>query len=492
MKSEITRNLNLSAVILLAAAAVATTCYLLMLGWYNTLTLDDYSWSSIESLGVWNWMRSVYMTWEGRWSAFTVDACIWKIWAHASNMILFTVIHLAIGYVTTYCLLRKILSRKRFDWLLLTFSVLVVNLSILALQEISTFYWLCCPHYVMCVWAFIWLYYLLYLVKDYRWYHVLFIVLLSLYLSGLAETFTPLVIMVLGIKWLFNIFREKRYNFIAQSNDRLLTASLIILVAGFLVMVLAPGNKVRVETMSANSFVNNFVLTAFCYKWAKASAILLLRFISKSLYYAAVMIVAMFMGYKYRESLANSKIILSAKQILLVIAGLLLFFAISVAPCVYAMGWYAPPRSFSYMSFVFAFCAIWIGLSIGAKSQHPNVIIISTGVVALCLTVLASIWIAREQPIVSEYHQWVMKCRADIQQKIEDHDTSPYITVGYSFPAELNTYSRMCLIMGKNRIEYQYPYVLFKLTKDPSHWKNKALQEYMHADFDIIGWEATE
>lgn len=478
--------------LLLLLAALISTAYLLMLGWYNTLTLDDYAWSDIESRGVLNWMYYIYMTWEGRWSAFTTDACIWKIWAHASNMILFTVLHLAIGYITTYCLLRKILSGKRFDWLLLIFSVLVVNLSILALQEISTFYWLCCPHYVMCVWAFIWLYNLLFLTTHIKWWHVLFIVLLSLYLSGLAETFTPLVIMVLGIKWLLNIFKDKRYNFLQQPSDRYLTISLIILVIGFAIMVFAPGNKVRVETMSENSFINHFVLTTFCYKWVKATAILLLRFISKSLYYAAILLISMFVGYKHQENMRNNAVILDTKQILLVITGLLLFFAISVAPCVYAMGWYAPPRSFSYMSFAFAFCTMWIGMSIGAQSQHPNLIIIMTDVVALCLTILASIWIVREQPIVSKYHDWVMECRADIQQKIDSKDTTPYVAEEYLFPTERNTYSRMCLIMGKNRIEYQYPYMLFNLTKDPTHWKNMALKEYMHADFDIIGWTEPE
>lgn len=488
MKNELSHYLNLSALVLLVLAAIATTCYLLMLGWYNTLTLDDYSWSSIESLGVWNWMKSVYMTWEGRWSAFTIDACIWKIWAHASNMILFTVIHLAIGYVTTYCLLRKILSVARFDWLLLTFSVLIVNLSILALQEISTFYWLCCPHYVMCVWAFMWLCNLLFLTTQFKWWRVLFIVLLSLYLSGLAETFTPLVIMLLGIKWLLNIFGDKRYNFFQHPSDRYLTISLVILVIGFLVMVFAPGNSARVETMSERSFVGNFALSAFCVQWCKATMILALRFISKALYYIAIVIISAWVGYAYKDNEKVKALALNIKQVVLLTLALVLFFAISVAPCVYAMGWYAPPRSFSYMSFAFAYCAIWIGLSIGAQSQHPNVTIISTGVVALCLTILSSIWIAKEQPIVSNYHDWVMACRADIQQKIDNNDTAPYVTEGYLFPAERNTYSRMCLMMGKNRIEYQYPYMLFNLSKDPQDWKNIALKEYMHTDFDIVGW----
>ena len=492
MKTETINRLKSITDVLLIIAAIATTVYLLMLGWYNTLTLDDYAWVDIEERGVFKWMYNVYMTWEGRWSAFTIDACIWKIWAHASNLILFTILHLALGYITTYYLLKKIVSPKQGSGSILTYSVLAVNISLLALQEISTLYWLCCPHYIMCVWAFIWLCNLLFLIKDYKWWHVLSIVLLSLYLSGLAETFTPLVIMLLGIKWLLNIFRDKRYNFFQHPSDRYLTISLIILVVGFAIMVFAPGNSKRVETMSGNSFVGNFVLSTFCFKWCKATTILLLRFLSKSLYYAAILIISIFMGYKYRESIKSSAIIIDAKQVLLMIVGLLLFFAISVAPCVYAMGWYAPPRSFSYMSFVFAFCAIWVGLSTGAKISNPVVVLFSTGIVAIIVTICSCTWIVREQPVVSEYHQWVMKCRADVQQKVDKHDNTPYITEGYEFPAELNTYSRMCQMFGKNRVEYQYPYLLFSLTKDPSHWKNESFKEFMHADFDIIGWEATE
>ena len=489
MKVETITHLKSITNALLFIAAITTTAYLLMLGWYNTLTLDDYAWVDIEKRGILKWMYYIYMTWEGRWSAFTIDACIWKIWAHASNLMLFTVLHLALGYITTYCLLKKILSPQQQKWHLWTYAILLVNISLLALQEISTLYWLCCPHYIMCVWAFIWLCNMLFLIDQYRWWHVVIVVLMSLYLSGLAETFTPLVILVLGIIWLYNIFKHKRFNFFQLPKDCYLTISLVILVIGFGVMVLAPGNRVRVDTMSENSFVNNFVLTTFCHKWLKATSILLLRFISKSLYYATILIISIFVGYRYQEALKKSVVILDIKQILLVIMVLVLFFAISVAPCVYAMGWYAPPRSFSYMSFVFALCAIWIGLSLGAKSQHPHVIMISNIVVAICLTILASVWIVREQPIVSNYHNWVIKCREDLQQKIKRQDHTPYITEGYDFPAELNTYSRMCQMFGKNRVEYQYPYMLFGITKDPSHWKNMCLKEYMHADFDIIGWE---
>lgn len=487
MKNETIACLKPITNVLLIIAASVTTLYLLMLGWYNTLTLDDYVWIDIENRGIFKWMYHIYMTWEGRWSAFTVDAFLWKIWAHAPNLILFTVLHLALGYITTYCLMKKLLSPKKKNWQLWTYAILMVNIGLLALQEISTLYWLCCPHYIMCVWAFIWLCYMLFLIDQYRWWHIVVIVLMSLYLGGLAETFTPLVIMVLGIKWLYNIIKCKRYNMFQQSQDRYLTISLLILVVGFLIMVLAPGNAKRIESMSQISLVSQFSLSVFCVKWCKATAILLLRFVSKSLYYAAILLISMYVGYIYKNDLEGRVPILNVKQMLYVLLGICVFLGISVAPCVYAMGWYAPLRSFSYMSFVFAFGAIWIGLSLGAKIERPKAAMTIASIVAICLSGLAGTWIIKEQPVVAGYYDWVMGCRADVQQKIDNQDTTPYYAKEYVFPAERNTYSRMCKLAGKNRIEYQYPYMRFQLTTDPKCWKNASFQEYMHADFDIYG-----
>ena len=336
--------------------------------------------------------------------------------------------------------------------------------------------------------AVMWLCNMLFLTDQFKWWHVLTIVVMSLYLSGLAETFTPLVIMVLGIVWLYNIVKQKRYNIVKEPKDLYLTISLVILVVGFLVMVFAPGNSARVETMSERSFVGNFALGAFCFKWCKATIILALRFVSKALYYIAIAIFAAWVGYVYKDNEKVKALALNIKQVALLTLALVAFFAISVAPCVYAMGWYAPPRSFSYMSFVFAFYSVWIGFTVGAKVQHHAAAVVAVNAVAICISVLAVMWIVREQPIVAEYNTWVKECRADIQMKIDNHDNIPYVARSYEFPAELNTYSRMCMIVGKHREEYQYPYMIFDLTTNPKHWKNSSLKRYMNADFDIIGW----
>jgi hypothetical protein len=56
----------------------------------------------------------------------------------------------------------------------------------------------------------------------------------------------------------------------------------------------------------------------------------------------------------------------------------------------------------------------------------------------------------------------------------------------YKYPVHLNTYSQLCKMVGKNRIEYQYPYMIFEVDKDHSSWKNQGLNQYYHANFEII------
>ena len=479
----------------LCIGGITSTIYLLLLGRYDVLTLDDYGCiADVDHIGVWGYVRSMYLHWQGRWSAFFVDAIYYKIWGHASNLITFTLFQLMIGYATVYLLLKKLFSTQH-NVMLASNSVLFVNLSILSLQEISTFYWLCCPHYILCVWAFMWLCYLLFLVEQLKWWHGLLVVILSLYLSGIAETFTPLVIMVFGLKWLHNMVITKQYNMFKSTQDRYLTYTLIVLCAGLLAMVLAPGNAARIDQMSSNSMIGSFVLSTFCIKWCKATIILGLRFISKSLYYISITIIAAWMGYALRNNSKLADIALDWRKAIYVTLALLASFAISVAPCVYAMGWYAPPRSFSYMSFVFAFYAVWTGFSIGYNTKRPIVLERIAIIVALLLSVCSTIWIIREQPALSSYNAWVKKCQTEISQKVQKGDDTPYVIQNQSYPAELNTYAKMRTVLNKLRgsskkcIEYQYPYMLFEVDVDPTDWKNQGLNQYYNTDFEIIAYE---
>ena len=82
----------------LLIAAVVSSAYLLMLGWYNTLSLDDYGFvADIEEQGPWEFTKNMYLNWQGRFSAFFVSSYLMPIFGRMSNMLPYTVFQMAVG-----------------------------------------------------------------------------------------------------------------------------------------------------------------------------------------------------------------------------------------------------------------------------------------------------------------------------------------------------------------------------------------------------------
>ena len=76
----------------LLIAALVSSFYLLMLGWYNTLSLDDYGFvADIEQQGHWDYMKDMYLHWQGRFSAFFVSSYLIPIFGRMPNMLPYTV-----------------------------------------------------------------------------------------------------------------------------------------------------------------------------------------------------------------------------------------------------------------------------------------------------------------------------------------------------------------------------------------------------------------
>ena len=72
--------------LLLVVAAVCTTAYLLMLGRFNTLSLDDYGFvDDLSTVSPWEWMQHMYMTWQGRFSWFITSGYIFEFWGRKSR-----------------------------------------------------------------------------------------------------------------------------------------------------------------------------------------------------------------------------------------------------------------------------------------------------------------------------------------------------------------------------------------------------------------------
>ena len=481
--------------------AFVSTAYLLVLGWNNALALDDYGYISlVEDNGVWGMMRMAYQGWQCRFSTFLVNGLVFLLFGRAKNLIGVTLLMLLLGW-SIMGLLFSGINRKyelRFPrHIVILVSILAINVGVAAYLEPATFFWLCALNYTFSIWMTLLLIYALFYCDCNRFLRWGLVAISSLYISGTAENYTPLVILILGIVWLVRLLYLKGKTNQQKEVDLMLLVSLIIMVIGFLVMLFGPGNKNRMESIGEDTMaIANLSLSQILLKTLKGSAILLLREFSRIHFYLILFPVFYYIGAMYCIDHAPKVTIAHG---LLVLIAFVLFVVVSVLACVIAIGWYAPPRAYSYMSFIMMGVCAYLGIRFG-KQYHKNKKTISTFMMlfATAGTILFAGMILRDKPIVEDYHHYVSSRDESIQEKknnvergIETNETA-FICHSFEGKWRLNSYSTLRnlvnVCLGKNKRYYEPQMILMEstLSPDANDWRNRDLQNYYHAGFDIV------
>lgn len=484
--------------ITLIIAALSTSAYLLMLGWFNMLCLDDYGFAVDLSLfSPWEWTKRMYMTWQGRFSAFWVSGYIFEIWGRSETLFVWTIIHLLLGYGVIYLYARDVLHiTDKINRIATT--ILVTNITIMSIFEISTFYWLCCAGYFLVIYATLLLFYVIYVSKWKAWVKAAVAILCALYISGSAENYTPLVLMVLGILWLSDVIQDTKLSSFkdAFSKHWLEFVICAILGIGFIAMVAAPGNKVRMQNgEEIVGFMHDFQIGLFVKKTIIANVIFALRLISRGLYWIGLLPIFMYVGKMLKDhgvAVASDKV---WNRILIATALIVGFIFIAVTACVYGIGYYPPLRSMSYVSFAVVAYLCYVGCMIGYRMAEKKSGVVTN--LAICSFVAWSIFagyeFAREYPEVKRYHEFITARNALVQQEAENGRTELLYIDAYEAPQWKNTYSYLrtainkCIGAKKVVEEPYFPYVISELDKnDTEHFKNKDLREYYNANFKIL------
>lgn len=491
-------NRELLIKVLLVLAAVCTMAYLLMLGWFNTLSLDDYGFGvDLSYLSPWEWMVRHYMTWQGRFSSFLVSGYIFEIWGRSTSLFSWTVIHLLLGYAVAYLYIRDVLKVKDVVNRV-AITVLVSNITIMSVFEISTFYWLCCAGYFLVIYATLLLFYVLFVSKWKEWVNIIIAMVCALYISGSAENYTPLVLMLLGVIWLVVLVRDTKRSSFREAFGKhwLLFIVCAILGIGFIAMVAAPGNKVRMRNGDEIvGFMHNFNATLFVKKTIIANVIFALRLISRGLYWLGLLPIFMYIGKMMRDNgvvIASDKM---GKRILVVTIMLVGFIFIAVTACVYGLGYYPPLRSMSFISFVMVAYLCYVGCLMGFHMEEKKSRFVTA--LAICSFVAWSVFAGyefiKEYPEVKRYHDFIYARNALVQQEAENGRTELLYIDAYQAPQWKNTYSYLrtainkCVGSKKLVEEPYFPYMISELDKnDTEHFKNKDLRDYYNANFKIL------
>lgn len=481
--------------------AILSTTYILITGWYNVPSLDDYGFIvSVENYGLWHLIKTMYLTWQCRFSTFFVNGLIWIIFGRAGNLIGVTIIMLCAGWLSVALLLKGMATHYKWQvpipmrWQL---AILTTNVGIMAFIEPSTFYWLCALNYTIAIWATIFLVYFIFYSTAPQWVTWIGAIVSSLYISGSAENYAPLVILVLGIILLIRFVQHKNWKWWKNDTNHILFVSLIVLFVGFLVMLFGPGNKVRLASDGGSSeIIGNMQLSSLIVRTIKASVILGFRFVSRSLYYIALLPLFIWWGSHIKHT-TNYKAF-SWREFSVLSVGLILFIVISVAVCVFGVSWhwYAPPRAYCFMSFVIVAIVAYIGIRIGMtlnKDKYSALLSLSSSVL---LIVFFCYCLITDVPVLKDYNHYVVSRNQQIE-KLAGLSTplekpTSFICEPYCHHWNSTTYATMrnfvykCL--GKTRRFYE-PQVLLmvsELSENPSDFKNRGLQEYYHADFNIV------
>lgn len=474
-------------------AILSSTFYLLMLGWYNNLLLDDYGFvSDIDTYGVLGYLPKLNMWGQCRYSAFYVLGWILQIWGHASNLIGYTILMLICGYASLYYTLQNI-TRVSDKWILCAVSILVTNISIMAYLEISTFYWVCCAIYTLSTYAAIVLFTAIFFSKGALWARWLTAIICSLYLCGGAENFTPILIAAFGIIILYQMAYHRDWHLWRDEQMRMVLICLLILCIGFVIGVTASGTQLRSGHMKG--FMSHFALLPYCFQLLKASIVFFTRLLSRSLYYILLLPIGGIIGFYMRktDSVCRFSIWSAVVLPLLLVVGAIL---LSIAASVYGMGWYSPLRSYSFVSFLMAGLFLYWGMILGRRSNIHKMSMMAI-ISALIIAAISITFARKEQPLVADIHAQIESRHAQIIAHKNSDNVKPIIIEAVKYPYIPNTYAvlrkSLNTIAGVPNKEIAepvsyFPYERYCLNKNPNDWRNEGLKNWLNVEFDIIGW----
>jgi len=481
-------NKNKTAFILLLGANISVIVYLLGLGYYNSLLLDDHLFfSSIERQGVVSFIIDMYNTWQGRFGSFMISSLIFKIASNVDNLIYVTIFQLIVGTLSVWLFLRLFL--KSFNTtLLLLIASLSVNLSILSLFEFSTFFWVCATGYITLIFLtflFIWVIFQNSL-NSYIAYILIFI--LSIIIGGGAEIYTPLVIMCLGVYGLYTLHHEKLRNYLLKSQNIRLTIALALLCVFFIVQLVAPGNDIRMKSVTN---IHPTGLQLIIRTTIEMSGFVFL-IISKLGYYILSFLIFYWVGYiQFKYGIIYSFVYkLKFKHFIYSIFLLLLFFWIAIMPGVYAMNALMFPRSLSYVSFIMVFFFGGWGLVLGNKFNIERLAISFLWLTSTLIFVI-SILFCNMDFSKAKFYQTEINTRNEQLKDLQEKDFKGIATVkAITISPTISIFAKSFNYVFEGRLrplkKKYFPYEIYSISPDYLDYRNQGLKDYLKLDFEIV------
>ncbi|NDV46199.1 hypothetical protein D0T49_03975 [Paludibacter sp. 221] len=242
---------------LLFVAALSSILFLFLIEFYNDITLDDIGFAlQLQESSIWDFMKTMYLTWQGRFMGFFLTGLQMKSYFLFNSMLPFSMLLYAVNILLITKALMNFFNLKIFDSVL--YSVVLFQIYIFTMFDFSSYFWMCTKGYTFIMTLSVYAFSELIVNKKGKWYSYITLFIVFAFIGCSYEIFAPIILLLMGCCILYLFYKSNfRLSLLIREN-KLLLFTFFVGTLFFVLMVIAPGNWVRMDVHSKDSTLSLF------------------------------------------------------------------------------------------------------------------------------------------------------------------------------------------------------------------------------------------
>lgn len=461
-------------IFLLFALNFSFLVYILIIARYDLPFADDYVFfARLNRFGFLGSIQNWYLTWQGRVMPYFLINSFLLVFGKTGSLFAYIFFISALGVLSIYRVSKHIIARFNLDaglsgWQVFNFSFLIFNVWLISNFEPSTFFWLnvSCMYFGGIIMLLIGIGSVINNKSSLSSYIITAVGFL--YAGSSSEHIGVFVVFSTMILVMMLKYPSRLFNL---NSDRLITKklsiALIFAIIGFILMIAAPGNAIRMAYFANHH--SDFIFIALRSK--ESLAMILLTLMTDKWHYFLILFFPMILA----GSLTRNKVIKFdyriSLRIILFATALLFFLYFAMMPMAYAQGGMGPLRALTYIPFLFCISIASLGFIIGNLTMFPRSLALSLSLISMfgySLVIFYS-YTNNVKPTII-YAKSEMR-RIHQLMELQKEKNNNFILLD-------------SLISNRNNV-FIYSELAKDSTDNNNYWINQGLCDYLNLDFKI-------
>lgn len=465
---------------LLIIAVVTSITFIFIVEYFNNLTLDDLAFGSLlYKESIWKFIVEMYFTWQGRFMGFLVTGIQLKSYYLFNSMLPFSIVLYILNIALVSKALTNLLSIKTFESII--YAILFFQLYIYSMFDISSYFWLCTKGYTFIISLSLFALSELVIKKQSSLFDYFILFLTFAFLGCSYEIYAPVILLLISCVLLYRLHLKRYQLKLFISENKRLLFSLIIGILFFILMVIAPGNWVRMKVHSKDSelLFSDYTVTV------SKNGFKLIKLLFFKIHYFLVAGVLLW-GIVRRLKITffkNSEPEIS-KKLIVYFFTCVLSSLLTILLSVYAVGARMELRAFNHINLIFFLLAGFIFFEFAVKGLFERLSVyafpFSIAFIIIC-NIYSSI---KSFPELKEYQVSVLE-RSEIINSLKATGNKETVKLKPLNVAEFHSVDDLWRLF----IPKFTPRILLK-PNEVSNWTgnfyNEAYRKYYNLDFDLV------